>query len=184
MEATSRLTPAHPRRARARVRVLALGLAVLPGLAACSSESASERIVESATGGEVDVDISDDGDSITYESDDGSITFGGSGEVPEEWPADVPLPDDLRIESSVETVTADGLYLALVAQVAESPEDVAALYADALSAWTEVSSITTQGANGELRSISYQDGERQLLVSVEDNRGSTTLTLTYLAPAS
>ena len=54
-------------------------------------EAALEKKIEQATGGEADVDISDDGLKITGETKEGkyAITAGEETEIPEDFPSDV-----------------------------------------------------------------------------------------------
>jgi len=54
-------------------------------------EAAVEKKIEEATGGEADVDFSDDGMKITGETKEGeyAITAGEETEIPEDFPSDV-----------------------------------------------------------------------------------------------
>lgn len=62
-------------------------------VASCGGEQISEKIAEQAIGGNVDVEISGDGDDVTIniESDEGTLSFGLGASLPDEL--DVPVPD-------------------------------------------------------------------------------------------
>lgn len=57
------------------------------------SEEAAERALESASGGDVELDVSGDGDDFTVnvESEDGSFAVGSDVEIPDEL--QIPVPD-------------------------------------------------------------------------------------------
>ena len=58
------------------------------------AEKATEEAIENQTGGQVDLDVDGEG-GVSIETEDGSIS--SSAKVPEGWPDDVPVPDDLQI---------------------------------------------------------------------------------------
>ena len=86
------------------------GVTVL-ALAGCGNaveglaEGAVERALENEIGSSADVEVDEDG--FTIDTDEGSISA-GSGSVPEDFPADVPLPDG-EVSFSQRLETADGL---------------------------------------------------------------------------
>jgi hypothetical protein len=129
-----------------------LAVALLGGLAltACgnSTESGVEELIESQAGGDVELDLDEDGGlsvqtdeggmsidedgnfvitdadgsvvtgnadteggGFSAESEDGSFRVDTSGEVPEEWPDDVPQPEG--IEGASSTVTESPTELAI-----------------------------------------------------------------------
>lgn len=66
------------------------------GLSACglgekAANKAVEKAVEKSVEGDGDVDINTEDGSFTVENEDGKMSF-GVGDVPEEFPQDVPLP--------------------------------------------------------------------------------------------
>lgn len=69
-----------------------LGIAATLGLTGCGdvAERAAEEAIEQGSGGDVDLNLEDD--SLSIEGEDGSLSIGG-GEMPEDFPADVTLPD-------------------------------------------------------------------------------------------
>ena len=68
-----------------------------------SAEQAAEQAIESASGGDVDVDI--EGETFTFENEEEGVTVqGGAGaELPEGFPADLPLPPAGEIMSAAST---------------------------------------------------------------------------------
>ncbi len=83
-----------------RTRTAAASLALLAAalLTACANplEAAAEKLIEQQTG----VEIDRTGDDITLKSEDGDVTISSSVDLPEDFPADMPVPNG-RLESSV-----------------------------------------------------------------------------------
>ncbi len=57
---------------------------------------------------------------FTAESEDGSFRIDASGEVPEEWPSDVPSPEGIEGASSTVTQSATELAITVTGQAGES----------------------------------------------------------------
>lgn len=68
-----------------------------------ASDKLAEEMIESAIGGDADIDIKRDGEQITVKSDEGEMTIssGESASLPDSFPKDVPLPEGLAIESTM-----------------------------------------------------------------------------------
>jgi hypothetical protein len=80
---------------RRRVALLGVTVAAVVALGACGAtsdpaEDAVEQALETELGGDAQVDV--DGDSLTVDTGDGTLTA-GSGEVPADFPSAVPLVD-------------------------------------------------------------------------------------------
>ena len=82
----------------------ALGTAVII-LSGCSNqalvEDIAERALEQAVGGDVDIDLDDEGADISVESSDGTFEQSFGNSVPDDFPPDVPLVDDFDVQHSV-----------------------------------------------------------------------------------
>jgi len=91
------------------LRSLLLVPLIAVGLAACggAQEAVSEQLVEQLVGEGVDLELGDDGQIASIETEDGSLEMNAGAEVPEEWPDDVPLFDDGVVGSSLVS-TSDG----------------------------------------------------------------------------
>jgi len=69
-------------------------------------ETPDGTTVVDAEGDAVNVDtgdgaaVSGDGETLTIEGDDGSSTYTAGGDIPDEWPDDLPLPDDATVLAS------------------------------------------------------------------------------------
>lgn len=133
--------------------------ALAAGFAGCdsASESGVEQLIESQSGGDVDVDLNgdngfsvqtedggmsvdEDGNfvitdadgsvvtgnvegedgSFSAESEDGSFRIDASGEIPEEWPSDVPRPEGIEGSSATVTESATELAITITGQAGES----------------------------------------------------------------
>lgn len=98
-------------------RITTVGTLLVAGVLLAGCSQVAEQAAETATG--VDVDISGDsmtmsddegtvtvedgGDTVTYEGEDGTSVVTGSGaELPPTFPADIPVPPDATILSSIE----------------------------------------------------------------------------------
>ena len=102
--------------------------AVVLGLTACGAaqEAVSERIVEQAAGENVDIELGDDGQIASIETEDGSLDIRAGGDVPDTWPADVPLFDGGQITGSY-AAASDGESIVTIDYVADGDaEDVVA----------------------------------------------------------
>ncbi|MDX2378667.1 MAG: hypothetical protein QNM02_02770 [Acidimicrobiia bacterium] len=82
------------------------------------------------TTGDIDIDGSDGGMSI--ESEDGSIEFNSGSDIPDDWPADVPEPEGVTIQSAMTFSEGDGSSIVLTGTTDESPEDWAGAYGSQL----------------------------------------------------
>jgi hypothetical protein len=136
---------------------------VIVGLAACGSaqEAVSEQLVEQAAGGDVDIELDDDGQVASIETEDGSLTAVTGGDVPEEWPADVPLFDGGVLGSS-QVVTSDGqtvvsLSYTTDADPAETFESLVAAYGAA--GFTATAESTMGDSSGGISSYVGERGE-------------------------
>lgn len=140
------------------------------------SEKAAEKIVESQAGGEVDLDLDSSDGSYEITTEDGTLSMGA--EMPDGWPDDVPLPDDLIVTGGSNMSSGDEVMVVVAGVSSMSADDIMALYADELSDWTEQSK---QEFTAEQRVVNthYVNGDRLLSVGTSEDGSETTFTATY-----
>lgn len=138
------------------------------------AERATEKAIESQTGGNVDIDTDGDGE-VTIETEDGDLSF-GSTEVPDSWPEDVPLPDDLEVSSASEIPNAnnEGPLVSITGTTSTSPEEVLALLKDALSDWEISGESTSTGGGGTLTGAQFDTDGRRVTFAANAADGEPT----------
>ena len=148
----------------ARTTTTRLGIAIgaagiVIGFTGCgnATETGVEKLIESQSGGDVDLDLDGDGGfsvqteeggmsidedgnfvitdadgsvltgnadaetgEFSAESEDGSFRVDASGEIPEEWPSDVPLPEGIEGASSTVTQSPTELAITVTGQAGDS----------------------------------------------------------------
>ncbi len=63
------------------------------------SERMIERAIERSSGDNADVDVDLSGNT-TITTENGTVTIGGNGSVPDSWPSDIDLPRGIKITTS------------------------------------------------------------------------------------
>ncbi len=154
MMAVMKTRPSSPRLVR---HSLALAALAALGLTACggAEEAVTERVLEEAAGEGVDVEVGDDGEIVAIETEDGSMEVGIGGDLPEEWPAEVPTFDGTITGNQV--FTSNGETIVIVSySTDQTPTDVV----DAMRAEIEAAGFTvvanndmTDGAGAGLSSV-------------------------------
>ena len=165
----------HPPLRHVRAGLLAAAAVLAFSLAACG-ESAGEAAAEAAlvAAGAGDVEIDDDGGTVSYRTEQGQVTItgGDAAALPRDFPDDVYLPGDYVVESTL--AMEQDLFIALAVQ-----EDVPALYAAARAAmaghgWTETMAALENNENGLM---SYEKADRAAVLSLARGEGATTMGL-------
>jgi hypothetical protein len=163
-----------------RTIVLLFALAVLVLAAGCGNlaEKAAETAVEGATG----VDIEDDGDSVTIETDEGTVEIGsGEGELPEDFPDDVPVYD-AEITSQGKVSTSDGTMWTVVLSTGDSYADVVSWYKDELAGtdWQQDALLESATPNNSASFIlsKGEDANAAIAISEPEGGGDIDITLT------
>ncbi len=139
--------------------------AVIDKATESASERAVEKMIEASGDGEIDIDR--DGDSFSIKTEDGSMSVDGEGnmviesdegtatiktsdELPDDFP-DIPLPNDLIIESASRFADADGTVVHSVS---------ARIERDASDTFdTFVADLADAGYTADFRNDSTTDGE-------------------------
>jgi hypothetical protein len=158
--------------------VIVLAVGALTGCS-CAAEEASEALVEQSTGGEVEID--DEGESISIETEEGSmeISGGDSAAVPDGFPSDMPLYDGTIVMGQV-FETEEGTAFNVGITTSDSANDVAAWYSDEFSAegWSVTSEMTND--SGDMTMVTYQveKGGTQAQVIIAEEAGETQIAVT------
>lgn len=107
-------------------------------------KSATERAIEAATGGNADVDVSDN--NVTVKTDQG--TWSTSDKLPADFPTDVPVYPGAKVQGSVASAGQDntGHYAGL--ETTDALDDVIAWYKKEVKSagWTIVTDATVNGS--------------------------------------
>jgi hypothetical protein len=124
-----------------------------------AAEKATEQAIEEQTGGDVDIDTSGDG-SVEIETEDGSMSL-GTGEIPEDWPEEIPLPDDLVVQSGTTMDATDGRLVSVVGTTEETPQALLASMKEALADWEISGESTATASSGATTGAQWEkDGFR------------------------
>lgn len=134
------------------------------------TEKATETAIEQATGAKVD--ISDDGDKVTVETDEGKVTI-GRNDVPDSFPSDIAVYSGAEV--TLTSDTDEGVTLAL--KTSDSVTAVFDFYKDDLekNGWNITTSTKVEGSS----LITAEKGSNQVIVTVgtdtEDNKTLITI---------
>jgi hypothetical protein len=164
------------------VRTTVIAAAAALALTGCSSavdglaEGAVEKALENEIGASTDVQIDDD--SFTVDTEDGSVTA-GAGSVPEDFPADVPLPDG-EVSFAQRLETADGLSWTVVVTTSGDPTEVAQqVSADLESGGFTVDNASQfSGADGAGGTVLGERDDLSVLLLVARDGEETVVTYT------
>jgi hypothetical protein len=77
-------------------------------------------VITDADGSVVTGNADSESGEFTAESEDGSFRIDASGEIPEEWPSDVPSPEGIEGASATVTQSATELAITVTGQADES----------------------------------------------------------------
>ncbi len=133
------------------------------------ADKVSEKIAESSSGEDVDVDIDSDSGDVSIESADGTKLQMGTADLPEDWPAEIPLPDDYELNQamSMNNSNSPGFSIGgtLSTDSTEVFDEVTAAFVDA--GWTETSKTTNAFDGGTNSSASYENGSWEVIFSTQ-----------------
>ncbi len=139
-------------------------------------EKVTEKMIESAAGGNADVDIKDDGMTIT--TDKGTFTAGT--ELPADWPNDVPAYTGATVTYSGSSNADEGTGYSAVFSTKDDYTKVAAYYTNelpkqgwAIESTQNITGTTVMAATKDTRTISVAasttDGETSITIGVASN---------------
>lgn len=167
---------------------LAIAVTALILLTGCGSigESIAERAVEEGLeaggGGEdVQIDFDDDNGGISIETTEGSMQF-GNAEVPEDFPAEIPLPDNVEVVSAMSFTEESGATFNLTMTVAEASNELAAALESRLTdAGFEITGTFEQDMDGQkTRSMQFAGPTWSGNLIVASTAGDTTVSYTVV----
>ena len=169
---------------RVSVAIAATAGALL--LASCSpgdliekaAGEAAEKAIEGATG--ADIELDEDGGTMSIKTDDGEMSFGTGAELPESFPeSEVPLVDGEIVTSMrIKDETSDGYSVSMMVE-----GNIADVNAEAVALLEGAGfESTTESDMGEMRSVGFEgsgDVAGVLLTSIADVEAGT-VTLGYI----
>ena len=155
---------------RAKVIAVLGVLALTLSFTACSNpvEKVIEKALEEQTGDDVDISTSEDG--IKVDTKQGSFQAGGEVAKPDDFPADVPYPEDAKLVSAL---SADGTFMLMFDEVDKSA--VEQLQAGFLAAGYN-EQYSYQQSNGA--SVGYEGTDWSAVLFWEDAASGAHLTYT------
>lgn len=139
-----------------------------------ASEKAGEKIAEKMMEGDgKDVDVDIDGDSVKIKGKDGESSFSASDELPDDWPDDVPFPDDAKVTGGGASTTGgqSGFYAS--ATTGDSIDDVMDFYKEKLDGYKQ----TTTYSGGGSAYATYSGAAGTVTVTVAETDGKTNISL-------
>jgi hypothetical protein len=139
-----------------------------------AAEEAAERSIESATGDDAEVEISEEGMSVKAQDKNGTYSWqaGDQARVPDDFPSDVHIYEPAVVEMSMDS--PDGYVLSL--KTDDAPAKVVGVYQEKLSAagWTKQTTMDM----GEMQMLIYSKGERMAKLDVFSEDDVTRINLT------
>lgn len=138
-------------------------------------KNATERAIERATGGNVDVDYNGN-NTATYKTNDGSVSVGENVSLPSSWPSDVSIMRGAKINYAVSSNPSTGSDGAgVMYSTTKSASEVIAYYKIELpkQGWTIGNEVTMAGAS----MLSATKDKRSMSVSVGGDASGTSVTI-------
>jgi len=158
-----------------------LGLAGCGAVAGQVAERAVEEGIERAgsASGDVELDLDNEDGSLSIESSEGSLRIGAQ-DVPEDFPAEVPLPDDAEVMSSMsfseEAGTAFNLNMNATGDAATLGDELESRFSDAGFTLTGTSNMEVEDLVS--RSFQFEGPDWSGNVSVVETADSTMVNYT------
>lgn len=189
-------------RGRTRTMAVAVTASLLLVATGCGkaadkmAQKAGEKMIESAAGEGVDVDLGKDG-NMQVKTEDGSFSMSGedgsfnmemedgsfssqAGEIPSSWPDDLPLPSKIEVEMGTEMMDADGGATVMVSAITPvSVEELKAFYAEALSEWDETYSSSSSSDGMSYVQVGYAKNDRSVMIMLSEVDGASQINVTH-----
>jgi hypothetical protein len=140
-----------------------------------NADKLAESIIESSTGGKVDVNSSDG--TYSVKSSDGSYEISSSEKLPTNFPDSVPLYDGQDITSSSRTSSDSNSSWTVGATTNDSVAKVESFFKDEFSGWVNEGEFSVNGTT----TTSYKKGNFSVVLTVgEDSSDSSMTSITYI----
>lgn len=153
---------------------LAIG-GVVVWLRGRGADNIAESLVESATGGDVDIN-SDDGD-FSVKSGDGSYEISSSADLPDNFPDGVPLYDDQDITGSYRSSGEDVSSWSITAETKDSVSRVGDFFDEEFASWENQGEYSASGTTTTI----YKKGDLSATVSVgKSSTDDSKTSISYL----
>jgi hypothetical protein len=139
-----------------------------------------ERIVISGQDGEFVIDANEE--TVTVESDEGSMQFSFGGDIPAEWSETVAVYPGAEVVSVFDFSSPEGVNQSVAMSVSDSPDDVLEFYDRALLAqgFTEVSRLSMGSGDDQLVQVAYEAGGLTASVMVGQSSEGVEVTVSLL----
>ena len=143
------------------------------------AEKATEEAIENQTGGQVDLDVDGEG-GVSIATEDGSIS--SAAQVPEGWPDDVPVPDDLQIMMGGSQDTPQGLVLTVSGLSSTEPKALLEEFKAALADWEISGESSLEADSGNVAGAQWElDGRRVVLSATSGGQGNSQVLIAHTA---
>ena len=123
----------------AAIAALTCSLGLIGSCASASekvSEKLSEKVIESAAEQGVDVEFDGEGGELSIDGENGSSINVGGTTLPEDWPADVPMPEGFTVTTASSFSGTGALaFISVAGTSAVGVDETMAHFADALAGW-------------------------------------------------
>ena len=158
---------------------LALALAITGCSRQSLGEKAAEKIIESQTG--ADVDINKDGNDVTIKTEDGESQYstGGTAKLPENFPKDLVIAEDAKIMMSS---TAEGATTITYSTAIEQGE-ILKKYISTLAGLGWKKEMEIDMGAGKIASFSKDKEKTSVTIGENSNNaelGQTMVSVTYV----
>lgn len=160
------------------IALIALGL-VLAGCGSAAEEIA-ERAAEAGAGGDVDIEVDDEGGQFTIESEDGSQTVNvGGGELPAELT--IPIPDGYEIVGSSVIQQDDEMIVSVVLVFPGGDVEAIASHFDDYYGSTDGINRTQTSFEGGTQYVWLTEDGASVAAVARDGEGTVEVTITEIS---
>lgn len=180
--------------ARTKAAAITMAAALILLGSACSSSDAAEKLtekaIEDASGGDVDVD-SEDG-TVKYTDENGNETEmnidGEGASLPEDWPSELDPPDSVTLITSNTSTTGGQTSMTVLGEAEGTIEDFAAGIKTQLEdgGYEITQDTSSSSTGGGYAGMSATKGDQEVTVALADDPvsdGGITITMTVTTKA-